>query len=433
MHGTYNPWLVALSVCVAIVASYTALDLAGRSLTRGRAAFWRWLCVGSVVLGSGIWSMHFVGMLAFRLSIPVAFETGLTALSFAVAVGASGVALFAMSRAALGRERVALGAIVIGIGIASMHYTGMAAMRMSPPITYDTVPLVASVLIAIVASWVALSLPVHVRARRARWVVPTKFASSFVMGVAISGMHYTGMAAAVFAADSVCTATGVGVGIGNDVLAVAIGVATLFVLIATLLVAALDSQSNVYLQGANQKLREVALFDELTGLPNRTLLQDRFDQAVRSAVRDKRFVGILFVDLDRFKGVNDLHGHRAGDSVLRDAGRRMVAAVRADDTVARMGGDEFVVLITALTRRSDLTSLAEKVTAELERDFEFEGVALSISASIGTSIYPDDGQALEPLLGHADRRMYESKWTRRGVPPPVSADALIPLAGLDVR
>src|SRR5688572_78938 len=136
MSGTYSLELVALSVVVAVIASFTALDLATRVNERSSSA-WLWLAGGAVALGAGIWSMHFIGMLAFRLPIPVAFDPAITAISMVLAILASALALYTLRWQELRAPTVVLSATLIGIGICAMHYTGMLAMRMSPPIHYQ--------------------------------------------------------------------------------------------------------------------------------------------------------------------------------------------------------------------------------------------------------------------------------------------------------
>src|SRR3954470_16946524 len=134
MAGTYNYWLVALSLVVASFASYAALDLATRlTAARGRPAHY-WLIGGAFSMGTGIWSMHFIGMLAFSLPVPMGYDTSVTLLSMLIAIVVSGFALYTVSRDTLAVRNLLGGAVLMGIGIASMHYTGMAAMELSPPI-----------------------------------------------------------------------------------------------------------------------------------------------------------------------------------------------------------------------------------------------------------------------------------------------------------
>jgi NO-binding membrane sensor protein with MHYT domain len=242
MVGIYNLSLVVLSLAVAALASYTALDLAGRvSPSRGNSS-WIWLFAGAFSMGTGIWSMHFIGMLAFRLPIPMAYDLLLTMLSMVIAIIVSGFALFVMRRPTLTGSNLSMGAAIMGFGICAMHYTGMAAMRMSPPIRYDPPLFIASVIIAIVASMAALWIAFQLRQKHSAMAVLAKLGSAGVMGLAITGMHYTGMAAAHFAPDSICLAADATGGMTNSALAVMIGMITLIILTGTLVISAFDAQ-----------------------------------------------------------------------------------------------------------------------------------------------------------------------------------------------
>ena len=197
LQGHYDPWLVALSVVTAVLASYAALDLAGRvTAARGRART-VWLGGGAIAMGLGIWSMHYLGMLAFQLGVPVVYDVPQVALSLLAAVFASSVALWMSSRHEMGVARAIPGSIVMGIGVAGMHYIGMAAMRLPATMSYSW-PLVAlSVFIAIGVAYVAMWFAFRFRDVSAfGW---RKIASAVLMGAAIPAMHYVGMAAARFA------------------------------------------------------------------------------------------------------------------------------------------------------------------------------------------------------------------------------------------
>jgi NO-binding membrane sensor protein with MHYT domain len=242
MNGHYELNLVALSLVVAIIASYTALDLAGcvSASTSSPRKSWTWLIAGAVSMGTGIWSMHFIGMLAFHLPVPVAYDLPISLFSMFIAIIVSAIALIILRRPKLGTYNLIIGAILMGVGISAMHYTGMFAMQMSPSIRYDPALFVASVLIAIGASLAALWIAFKLRSRRSTLAILAKLGSASVMGLAITGMHYTGMAAAHFAPGSVCVAATAG-GISNTVLAIAIGSSTMAILSLTLIVSALDA------------------------------------------------------------------------------------------------------------------------------------------------------------------------------------------------
>ncbi len=197
MIGRYDYRLVALSVLIAVLASYTALDLAGRTTAaRGRIRL-AWLAGGATAMGVGIWSMHYIGMLAFSLPVLVLYDWPTVLLSLMAAVFAAAVALFVVSRKKMGWPRALAGSAIMGSGIATMHYTGMAAMRLPAMCSYDLRLLILSVVLAIVISLVALWLTFRFRedTKAFAW---WKAASAIVMGAAIPVMHYTGMAAARF-------------------------------------------------------------------------------------------------------------------------------------------------------------------------------------------------------------------------------------------
>jgi two-component system, sensor histidine kinase and response regulator len=195
--GSYDYRLVALSVVIAILASYAALDLAGRVTSARGTARLAWLSGGATTMGIGIWSMHYVGMLAFRLPIPVQYDWPTVLLSLLAAIFASAIALFVVSRETMGVFAAVLGSMLMGVGIAAMHYIGMAAMRLMAMCHYSSGLVILSVVLAIVISFVALWLTFRLRGDTAGWSL-RKTMSALVMGLAIPIMHYTGMAAVKF-------------------------------------------------------------------------------------------------------------------------------------------------------------------------------------------------------------------------------------------
>jgi NO-binding membrane sensor protein with MHYT domain/nitrogen-specific signal transduction histidine kinase len=195
--GSYDYVLVALSVVIAIMAAYAALDLSRRvTFARGWSRL-LWLTGGAIAMGFGIWSMHYMGMLAFRLPVSVQYDWPTVVLSLIAAIVASAIALVVVSRPKMGLKRALLGSVLMGGGIATMHYTGMEAMRMPAMCTYSAGLVGLSVVLAIVISLVALWLTFHFRRDAAAWSW-RKSASALVMGLAIPVMHYTGMAAVTF-------------------------------------------------------------------------------------------------------------------------------------------------------------------------------------------------------------------------------------------
>ncbi|MBF7141076.1 MULTISPECIES: putative bifunctional diguanylate cyclase/phosphodiesterase [Pseudomonas] len=411
--GTYSAPLVAVSCLVAILAAYTALDLAGRiASARGRSAH-LWMAGGSLAMGTGIWSMHFIGMLAFELPIELGYNLALTLLSLLIAVGSAGFALWLTSRATLPWPQLAVGAAVLGAGMAGMHYMGMAAMRLSPSITYDAVLFAASLLIAVGASAVGLIIAYRLR-RHVPYVRVARAGAAVVLGLAIVGMHYTGMAAARFPMGSVCGALE-RLNLNGDGLVYLVIVTTFSVLAIALLTSVLDARLEARtadlaqsLTAANRQLTRLALHDNLTGLPNRILLSDRIAQAMQQAHQHSTCFALMFIDLDGFKPINDAFGHYMGDQLLLAVTRRLCAGLSAQATLARMGADEFVLLVP-LRRAGDAVAAAAAQVLLLAEPFWVSEHSLRVSASIGVVLYPGGGADPHQLLVNADAAMYHAK------------------------
>lgn len=162
-----------------------------------------------------------------------------------------------------------------------------------------------------------------------------------------------------------------------------------------------------------ERIYHLAHYDLLTDLPNRALFTDRLRQAIAKAQRDRALTALMFIDLDKFKPVNDAFGHEVGDMLLKEVAKRLQYCVRGSDTASRMGGDEFVVLLLAIEKESDAMMVAEKIRHELNLPFELAGYSLKISSSIGVAVYPEHGSDEEQLLKNADNAMYHSKKSGR--------------------
>ena len=255
---SYNYYLVALSVVISTLASYAALDLAGRvTAARGRIRM-AWLTGGAFAMGMGIWSMHYIGMLAFSLPVAIGYDWPTVVASLLCAVLASGVALFVVSRQQMKWLQAMLGSLVMGSGIAAMHYTGMASMRVPAMCSYSPALVTLSVVLAIVISLVALWLSFTFREdKQSRgWM---KKASAVLMGAAIPVMHYTGMAAARFSSSEIKPDLSHAVNISSLGIA-SIIVVTFFVLGMALLTSVVDrrfSEQALELESTEQRYRQL--------------------------------------------------------------------------------------------------------------------------------------------------------------------------------
>jgi PAS domain S-box/diguanylate cyclase (GGDEF) domain len=164
---------------------------------------------------------------------------------------------------------------------------------------------------------------------------------------------------------------------------------------------------------SEDRIRRLAHHDNLTGLPNRNLLNDRMNHALARVKRNGGRMAVLYVDLDRFKPINDTLGHEAGDLVLQEISRRLAACVRSSDTVARVGGDEFVVVVEEIQRPVEAALVARKIVEHLARPIDYEGHACQVGASIGVAVFPDDGATMEEVCKAADIAMYRVKHAGR--------------------
>jgi diguanylate cyclase (GGDEF)-like protein len=160
---------------------------------------------------------------------------------------------------------------------------------------------------------------------------------------------------------------------------------------------------------SEMKLKHMAHIDQLTGLPNRALFMDRLGQALAQAQRQEIKLAVLFIDLDRFKVINDRHGHKTGDDVLKEVARKLRRCVRKMDTVARLGGDEFTIVLTKISDAKDVAMVAQKVLNALTEPQQLEGEEYAIGGSIGISLYPQNGEDVDTLLANADAAMYQAK------------------------
>jgi PAS domain S-box-containing protein len=276
MTGSYDYSEVARSVLIAVAASYAALDLAGRVTAANGRIRLAWLGCGATAMGIGIWAMHFTGMLAFHLPVSVEYKWPTVLASLLVAILASTVALYVASRQHMGRVEALTGSLIMGGGIAGMHYIGMAAMRLPAITRFSPLLVTFSILFAILFSLVALLMAFDLR-EETKWTVPRRLGSAIVMGGAISAMHYTGMAAASFIPASppdLFHAVGISPVANNG-----IAIVTLIVIMAAMVTSSVDRRAAAGVQRLNQELeRRVA---------ERTLQLEAVNQALRKEIAER--------------------------------------------------------------------------------------------------------------------------------------------------
>ena len=393
----HDPWLVALAVFICCAGAFSIVQMFERA--RGTIGLQRlgWAFLTSVAAGATIWCTHFVAMLAFEANAPVHLDPVLTVASLMIAVAGS-FAGFSIAAGRLGRTWAPIGGAIFGGAISAMHFTGMAAYRVDGIVTWDWIYVAVSVLCASLFSALALTILCSGARERKRIALGT-----ILIVVAIATLHFVAMTAmhiTPLVLDDTPLAPQ-----EMRALALATALVGLVVIAAGVFAALIDRHTR---SDAMRKLHHMATNDVLTGLPNRAGYQSELALCFSRARAATTQIGLCAIDLNRFKEINDVHGHKAGDDVLALLAERMRGALGPNDMVARLGGDEFVA-ITSFEDHAQLVSLADRLHAALTAPLEFEHFAARVGASIGVAVYPRDAADAGALANNADLAMYRAK------------------------
>ncbi|MCX5572426.1 EAL domain-containing protein [Enterobacter sp. E-TC7] len=409
LNISWDPVLIAVSYLVAFIASFVALDSAGKIPLSSRKAALFWRIAGGVTLGIGIWSMHFIGMLSMQMPMMMSYDLWLTLASLGVAVVASTIAInIAVTGKHLSLFRLFFATVILSAGVVSMHYIGMAALMLKESILWDRRTVGLSVVIAVVASGVALWLAFRLRDRH-KGVFVTRILAALVMGAAICAMHYTGMSAAHFH-EMAHTLPG---GVSELGLSIWVSVTTLSLLGMMLIISLIDSHWRTSrltdnLRQLNRQLELQVRFDALTGLANRQQMDIRMQDCLHSALLSNKQFAVIFLNVDRFKRVNDTWGHSVGDELLITIAQRITSRLTREMTLARLGGDAFILLVPVCDEEK-LTTLLTTLLADIRRPLSLCGHPLSTTLSAGVSLYPQDGETLQELKLKADAALQHVK------------------------
>ncbi|WP_449541677.1 putative bifunctional diguanylate cyclase/phosphodiesterase [Enterobacter ludwigii] len=409
LNISWDPVLIALSYLVAFIASFVALDSAGKIPLSSRKTAMFWRIAGGVTLGIGIWSMHFIGMLSMQMPMIMSYNLWLTLASLGVAVVASTVAInIAVTGKTLSPFRLIVATVLLSAGVVCMHFIGMAALMLDSHILWERRIVAVSVLIAVMASGAALWLAFRLRDMR-KGVFINRILAACVLGVAICAMHYTGMRAAHFQ-EMTHTLPG---GISELGLSVWVSVTTLCLLGGMLMISLIDSHRRTNrltdnLRQLNRQLELQARFDALTGLANRHQMDIRMQDCLRSALLSKKPFAVIFLNVDHFKRINDTWGHNTGDELLISLAQRITARLTREMTLARLGGDAFILLVPECDD-DKLNPLLTTLLEDMRRPFSLCGHTLSTTISAGISLYPQDGETLHELKLKADAALNRVK------------------------
>ncbi|MCO5730409.1 bifunctional diguanylate cyclase/phosphodiesterase [Rhizobium sp. SSA_523] len=393
----HDPLYVGAAAILCVLGSYLTMRLFARALHAQAMERLVWTGLAGFVGGCAIWTTHFIAMLGYTGAGAAAYEPGRTLLSLLIAIGAStaGLAIAAVAGRSLLAEA---GGAVLGLGISAMHYTGMAAYRISGSIVWDERYVVASVLLGGIFGAIAVNRIVHPLTRFCKY----GGALALIFGIVLT--HFTGMTGVRAVLLPVAEP------VAGMLSSAILGLSVLTVMVMLLGLAAstylLDAKNTM---AAVARYRHLSLHDALTGLPNRSGFQEELNSLQERASRLPGKIALLSFDLNRFKEINDVHGHSAGDAVLQTLGTRLAAVLVNDEFLARVGGDEFVAVTRRYHGRFDATALANRLLAEISRPVEWEGHIFCVSSSVGISVQREPDMPLEEVLAQADVAMYRAK------------------------
>jgi len=410
---TVDGWLAVLAAVIALAASHTILDLTTRLSASSRR---RVLCrtvSGALALGAGLWCLDLVGLLALGTQSWGDTDVLILIAAFAVAV----LDLMGMLAVFAGSEpstaRILAGSTAAAAGISATYWTTVAALG---PVRATAGSIIRPLILSLALAFGAFTSAFWLRYRmgpQPSWLGLTAKAAAALLGAAaLLLMPVTAWQGLPFSFGVL----GQGAGAGRQLLGVALGAAGLAVLAVTRIavlyerrLAARTAQCARELEEVHTRLQYLATHDSLTGLPNWLLFKERLAQAVADTGRPERAIAVAVLDLDHFSSLNHSLGHGAGDWLLSEVARRVASVLRPGDLLARLGSDEFVVLIDSLAARVDAESVTRNILAELREPFSINGADVHVRPSIGVSVWPDDGRRVDDLLAHAEVAMALAK------------------------
>lgn len=405
MTGDYDYKLVLLSIVIAFISSMAAFMFTNRVVrNQGRSAK-AWMGLGAVAMGSGIWAMHFISILAWSLPTPMESMLDDTVLSWLIAVSVSWLTLDIASRPDLKLQMLIVAGVVMGLGISGMHYTGMHAMQMYPEITYNKTLLALSVSIAIAISILALARMFHDHQSRKSSLSSQLYAATIMAG-GIACTHFTAMAAVEIPPHVVLTAASTSQP-GLFSVIIALGICTLIMLAAILtIVNSRHRDKGNWLHADTQdKLSRMSMLDNLTQLPNHRYFQHHLSIGVRRTARLGTALAVAIIKLDNLKLIKQELGQPISDEILRSAAKRIQDTIRGCDMAAYNGSEEFLVLFEDIKHEHDIMPVMERIMQSLNTTFRIDRHDITLEARAGLSLYPKHGDA-DRLLTYAEAAMH---------------------------
>ena len=412
IHMSYdNAWVFG-SALVAVLTCYIAMSLE-QLIFNLKSPFLQKiiLSITGLVLGFAIWAMHFIAMLACQLPEGYSFSSGLTFFSYLIAAISSTFAIWLTTRESLPITRLITGSLFMGLGISGMHYTGMLGIILPQhQVHYNLILVIISVIIGILGSGVSFWLSFKFKNKMHNKAI-FRIIVACMIALSIVSMHYTGMAGTSFHHIDNDNLAWQAIHYGHNVeLFIMVFIACL-VLLAIFSVAILElrlEERNMQLLRANKELETLALQDNLTKLPNRLFLLDYTNSLFRKQRARNLKVAFIYIDLDRFKAVNDAFGHQIGDELLLNLAQRLHKVLKPNQKLIRIGGDEFLLVIEDFLP-DHLDKVSNDILSLTQETFTIDAKEINVSASLGVVYFPDHGNNLQDLLINADAAMLLSK------------------------
>ncbi|WP_166268754.1 MHYT domain-containing protein [Marinobacter caseinilyticus] len=393
MVGFYDSGLVLLSYAIAVLASYSALYFGAQLTTISGIKSRLWLTLGALSMGTGVWTMHFVGMRAYVMPVEMTYDLAMTVSSWLAAILASGLALHMISLKKVGWVQLAVSSLAMGGGIAIMHYVGMMAMNMSPGLTYDPAIFSVSVVIAVAASGAAMAICRTLQSSTGNKALFLQLGGALVMGVAICGMHYTGMAAVIYPDSAMPAADNL---LSGDWLGIPLGLTSAVLIVMALAASAVDvKKRNVAVVQAEEeasRLQQLAFVDKATGLPNRVALDRHLLNLIAENHASERSFALLYLDIANYRDIESSIG--APEQAAIASGVR-AALDSATAYLAKYSASTFIVVVEGHTQANQ-KAMYERLKRLPEYVDAPEGVDLVWRA--GQSVFPDTGRSSRMLV-----------------------------------
>lgn len=393
----HDPILLVWAVLSLVIGSVVTMRLFTRAQDTNKQIQTLWLILAGMIGGGTIWSTHFVSMLAYKSDIILGYELTLTVSSLIIVICTTMLG-FAIAIRKANTLRIVTGGAILGVGISLMHYTGMAAMKIQGGMQWD----VASVIVSFVLGTVTGGLSVSITARRLTKYFSSLGAVLFVAAVAL--MHFTGMngltlVPAQLDAEAVKLISNATLGAGIVVL--------MGCLYLTTFITSLIDMKNA--DETSEHYKYLALHDQLTGIPNRYGCENHLKDLISAPSQNGTGIAVVGIDLDRFKRVNDVYGHFAGDHLLKTISIHISNTLGEGELIGRFGGDEFLALKTGIRGKDDANEFAERILTAIRQPVLWNDADISTRASIGYSLFPWDSLDPIKLMENADLAMYHAK------------------------